>query len=52
MILFLSALFSEDNSKLKSLTLHIEHMTKESQEKRKLLDKEVLETLIAQVRKC
>ena len=41
--------FSEDDSRLKSLTLHIEHLMKESREKRKCLDHEMLETLIAQV---
>ena len=40
---------SEDNSKLKSLSLFIERLTEDCQNKEKCLEKELLETLISQV---
>ena len=43
-------IFSQDESKLKELTLMIEHLTDDAQKKRKWLDQETTETLTAQVR--
>ena len=50
-ILILSDLvsYSEDDSKLKQLTLLIEQLIKDSQQKRKFLDQETTDTLTNQV---